>query len=91
MGYRIVKTEQEWREILGDGAYGVLRKKGTERPFTGIYNNHFERGLYVCRGCGHQLFHADAKFNSGCGWPSFDSELPEANVEPIPCEQFVNA
>lgn len=81
MGYRIKKTEQEWREILGDDAYRILRQKGTERPFSGEYNDHYDYGVYVCRACNHQLFLSESKFSSGCGWPSFDSELPDAKVE----------
>lgn len=66
------KEDINWKEKLSDEEYHVLRNKGTERPFTGKYNMHFENGTYVCRGCGTELFDSTTKFDSGCGWPSFD-------------------
>ncbi|MEX2132122.1 MAG: peptide-methionine (R)-S-oxide reductase MsrB [Pseudohongiellaceae bacterium] len=68
---RIVKTEQEWRQLLGEEGYRVCREKGTERAFTGKYWNTKEPGVYRCAGCGELLFSSATKFDSGCGWPSF--------------------
>ncbi|NNC58665.1 MAG: peptide-methionine (R)-S-oxide reductase MsrB [Erythrobacter sp.] len=65
------KSEREWSEELTPQQYHVLREKGTERPFSGEYDEFFEQGEYVCAGCGQKLFASDAKYNSGCGWPAF--------------------
>jgi len=69
------KSEEEWKQQLTPDQYYVLREKGTERPFTGKYNLHFEKGVYKCAGCGYELFDDSQKFESHCGWPSFDAEL----------------
>jgi len=68
---RISKSDVEWRESLTREQYEVLRKKGTERPFTGALNANKDAGVYRCAGCGTELFRSDAKFDSGTGWPSF--------------------
>lgn len=65
------KTDEQWKDELSPEQYNILRKKGTEAPGSGEYLNLTEDGMYVCAGCGTQLFPSDAKYNSGCGWPSF--------------------
>ncbi|MFL9838440.1 peptide-methionine (R)-S-oxide reductase MsrB [Flavobacterium sp. ST-75] len=74
--YNVNKSEAEWKEQLGLERYKILRQKGTEFPHSGKYNMHFEEGTYVCGACGEPLFASDSKFNSSCGWPSFDEALP---------------
>ena len=69
------KTEAEWKAVLTPDEYAVLREKGTERAFTGAYWNTFETGKYVCAACGQTLFNSDSKFESDCGWPSFDKAI----------------
>lgn len=69
-------SEKEWEEKLSPEEYYILRKKGTERPFSGKYDNFYEEGNYYCAGCGSKLFTSDQKFKSGCGWPSFDKAVP---------------
>ena len=76
--YPIVKSESEWHNELSDEEFRVLRKKGTELPFTGKYNNHFDKGIYRCRACDTPLYDSESKFESGCGWPSYDRALPGA-------------
>ena len=66
------KTEEYWEGKLSNKEYDILRRGGTELPYTGKYNNHFEDGIYVCKGCGKPLYKSKSKFDSGCGWPSFD-------------------
>ena len=72
---KIQKSEEEWKKELTDAQYTILRKKGTERPFTGAYNMHFENGTYHCAGCDTPLFESHTKFDAGCGWPSFDAPI----------------
>lgn len=74
------KTEQEWKEVLTNEQYHVLREKGTERPFTGKYDLHFADGAYHCAGCGSKLFDSGSKFDSGCGWPAFYRTAAEGAV-----------
>ena len=68
---KVEKSEAEWRKELTPMQYAVLREKATERPFSGEYEHEHRQGTYTCAGCGQTLFESDAKFNSGCGWPSF--------------------
>ena len=77
---KIHKTDEEWRKLLTPEQYKVLRKQGTEPAWTGKYNNHKEKGVYVCAACGLPLFSSDAKFDSGTGWPSFWKPIAESNV-----------
>ena len=77
---RIKKSDREWRAQLAEIEYRVLREKGTERAFTGKYNNEKRTGTYMCRGCGASLFASETKYDSGSGWPSFYDVLDDANV-----------
>lgn len=79
----INKSEEEWKKELSPEQYYVLRQKGTERPFTGQYNMHFEEGVYKCAGCGTELFKSTDKFESHCGWPSFSDEIPGEKIKKI--------
>ncbi len=74
------KSEGEWRKKLTKEQYHVLREKGTERAFTGTLLNNHETGMYVCAGCGAELFSSDTKFESGTGWPSFYAPASKENV-----------
>ena len=69
--FKVQKSEEEWKEKLGTASYEVLRKKGTERAFSGKYDHFFEGGTYYCKACDNKLFKSDTKYNSGCGWPAF--------------------
>jgi peptide-methionine (R)-S-oxide reductase len=77
---KINKTDADWKAELTAEQYRVMRKAGTEAPFSGEYDQCWAKGVYHCAGCGHPLFDSNSKFNAGCGWPSFHSELEEANI-----------
>lgn len=81
MSRKIDKPEQAWREALTPIQFHVTREKGTERPFTGEYWDHWKAGEYRCVCCGMPLFHSEHKFDAGCGWPSFWSASSPENVE----------
>jgi peptide-methionine (R)-S-oxide reductase len=74
-------SEKEWKKKLSKEEYHVLREKGTERPFTGKYLKHKQKGTYKCAGCGTELFSSDAKYESGTGWPSFYEALDKDKIE----------
>lgn len=80
MSQRVVKSEEEWRRILTPEEFYVLRKKGTERAFTGKYHDFKGKGIYLCAGCGNELFGSETKFDSGTGWPSFWAPISEAKI-----------
>ena len=69
--YSIMKTESEWKNKLTSDQYKVLREKDTEPPYSGKLCMNKSKGMYVCAGCGNELFMSDTKYDSGCGWPSF--------------------
>lgn len=81
MPKRVEKSEAEWKEILDPEEYRIMRKKGTERAFSGEYWDEKTSGVYRCRACGTPLFSSETKFESGSGWPSFYEPLDEDNVE----------
>jgi peptide-methionine (R)-S-oxide reductase len=81
MATKVNKTDEEWREQLSPEQYEILRRQGTERPFTGEYVYAKDDGMYRCAACGAELFGSDAKFDSGTGWPSFTEPAVAENVE----------
>ena len=74
----MANDQNDWKEKLTPEQYEVLREKGTEAPFTGVYVNEKKKGMYKCVACGNPLFSSETKFDSGTGWPSFDEALPGA-------------
>lgn len=77
---KVVKSETEWKMILSEDEYRILRKKGTERAFTGEYWNNKQHGTYLCKGCKMPLFSSDTKFKSGTGWPSFYKPVNDSSI-----------
>ena len=80
-GKKIVKSEAEWQKLLTPTEFIVLRKKGTERPYTGALTDNKKAGVYVCAACGLHLFSSKHKFDSGTGWPSFYQVINKKNVD----------
>ena len=76
MKFPLEKSEEQWKKELGEERYHILREKGTEYPNSGKYNLVFEKGTYCCGACGEPLFESSSKFESSCGWPSFDDSIP---------------
>ena len=80
MSEKVVKSDEQWRAELSPEEYRVLRESGTEAPFIGEYTDTETNGIYACRACGAELFRSDAKFHSGCGWPSFFTPLAAETI-----------
>lgn len=78
---KVEKTEEEWKQFLTPEQYSILREKGTEAPFTGKLLLNKEKGIYTCAACGNELFTSDMKFDSHCGWPSFDREIAGGKIK----------
>ena len=81
MNNKISKTDNEWQNELSAEEYSICRKKNTEAPFTGIYWDCKDNGIYKCTCCGLELFSSETKFDSGTGWPSFSQILNNDNIE----------
>lgn len=81
MPKRVVKSDDEWRATLTSDQFRVLRRAGTEAPFSGEYTDLEEPGVYRCAGCAAELFSSTDKFQSGCGWPSFTRPITEGSVD----------
>ena len=84
----VEKSDKEWKLELSPDEYQVLRQCGTERPFTGKWLKHKGNGVYVCAGCGNELFASETKFESGSGWPSFWDKLDGESVELRPDNSY---
>ena len=84
MGRKVQLSEEEWKKRLDPKQYHVLRQKGTEPAFTGKHLDNHGKGMYICAGCGAELFSADTKFESGSGWPSFWAPADKESIEEHP-------
>ena len=80
---KVVKTDAEWKKVLTDNQYYVLRKKGTERPYQNEFNDNHKKGNYFCAACKLPLFSSKTKFNSGTGWPSFYDVINQNRVKEV--------
>ena len=78
---KVIKTDAEWRALLTPDQYQVMRKKGTERAFTGDYYDLHDEGIFLCAGCENELFSSEQKFDSGTGWPSFWAPIDKENID----------
>lgn len=85
---KIVKSEEEWKAQLTEEQYRITREKGTERAFTGEYDNFYKDGIYKCVCCANPLFESNTKFKSGSGWPSFYKPIGDAQIEEHKDESF---
>lgn len=87
MNEKVSKTDEQWREQLTPEQYQVARKRGTEPAFSGEYYDHSAPGVYLCVCCGEALYPSEAKFDSGCGWPSFSAPV---SAEKLATESDLN-
>lgn len=78
--FEVEKTDEEWRQILDEETFQITRKGGTEPPFSGELDDHYEDGVYRCSNCGAELFDSETKFKSGSGWPSFYDAVDEDRI-----------
>lgn len=78
--FEVQKSDDDWRKELTPVQFNILRQKGTERPFTGEYDELFDEGTYYCAGCDAELFTSKTKYNSGCGWPAFYDKSKNENI-----------
>jgi peptide-methionine (R)-S-oxide reductase len=77
---KVVRTAEQWRQVLSPEQFRILRQKGTERAFTGKYHDHKGQGVYRCAGCGLPLFNSNSKYDSGSGWPSYWTPIDERSL-----------
>ena len=80
---KLNKSNDEWKQDLSDLSFKVTREGATERPFSGQYNNFYDKGVFECICCGNKLFDSSRKFDSGTGWPSFDNPFSSTSLEEI--------
>jgi peptide-methionine (R)-S-oxide reductase len=78
--FPVEKTDSEWKAVLGEFSFHVMREKGTEKPFSSEYETLWDSGTYVCKGCNSELFSSETKFDAGCGWPSFYQSIDKSQV-----------
>ncbi len=77
---KVEMSNEEWKKVLPADVYQIARQKGTERPYTSIFNDFKEVGTFYCAACGNPLFKSDTKFDSGCGWPSFYEPISKTSI-----------